>query len=97
VKAGIFLKVKARWVLPYIYIAVFVVVTFLIGVALPQSSVWQYLGLSEKALIVFCMLLNFCAFLLACWVDRDDARLDILEKQLLANQNRISELEKKTK
>ena len=91
-RVGIFLKVKARQTVPYIYIVAFLAVTFWAAAAqlvfLPRNILWETIGLSEKVLIAFYILLGFCAIPLAFWVDIDGERIEALEK-------RISELEKK--
>ena len=83
---------KTRQILPYMYIVAFLAVTVWAAAAqiafLPRNILWEYLGLSEKVLIAFYVLLGFCAILLAFWVDIDGERLEALE-------NRVRELEKK--
>ena len=91
-KVGIFLKLKARQLLVHIYIVAFLAVTCWAAAAqlvfLPRNILWETIGLSEKVLIAFYILLGFCAILLAFWIDVDGMKLEELEK-------RVKELEKK--
>jgi len=86
------LKLKARQLVVHIYIVAFLAVTCWAAAAqlvyLPRNILWETIGLSEKVLIAFYILLGFCAIPLAFWVDIDGERIEALEK-------RVNELEKK--
>lgn len=86
------MKLKARQLVVHIYIVAFLAVTCWAAAAqlvyLPRNILWETIGLSEKVLIAFYILLGFCAIPLAFWVDIDGERIEALEK-------RVNELEKK--